>query len=61
MAKLGEILLQEKKVTADELKLGLDLQKRNPEVRLGAILKQLHFADYKSIAQITAEIGRAHV
>ena len=54
MAKLGEILLQEKKVTADELKLGLDLQKRNPEVRLGAILKQLHFADYKSIAQITA-------
>lgn len=54
MKKLGEILLQENKVTADELKLGLDLQKKNPRVRLGAILKQLHFTDYRSIAEITA-------
>jgi type II secretory ATPase GspE/PulE/Tfp pilus assembly ATPase PilB-like protein len=54
VAKLGEILLQEKKLTADELKLGLDLQKKNPQVRLGAILKQLHFTDYRSIAEITA-------
>lgn len=54
MARLGEILLREKKVTADELKLGLDLQKQNPDVHLGSILRQLHFADHQSIAEITA-------
>lgn len=55
MARLGEILLDEKKVTPDELKLGLDLQKQNPGVHLGTILRQLHFADHKSIAEITAK------
>ncbi len=43
LAKIGEILIEEKLITQDQLDHCLEYKKTNPKFRLGSILKHHNF------------------
>ncbi len=50
MSKLfGEILIEEGKLTREQVEKGLELQKDNPNLRLGEILVTLNYIKYDDI------------
>jgi len=53
--KIGELLLQEKIITQEQLQKALDYQKENPKVRIGEALVKLGFVDIKTIIEVQAK------
>jgi hypothetical protein len=53
--KLGELLLQDKIITQEQLQKALDYQKENPKVRIGEALVKLGFVSIKTIVEIQAK------
>jgi len=47
----GEILIEEGKITDEQLKEGLKLQKDNPDRKLGEILVTLNYIKYEDITE----------
>ncbi len=47
----GEILIEEGKITHQQLEEGLKLQKDNPERKLGEILVTLNYIKYEDIVE----------
>ena len=47
--RLGELLLQEKVISEEQLQEALDYQKEYPEVRIGVALVKLGFVDMKTL------------
>jgi len=58
MPKFGELLLNHRFITSEELNLCLQTQKHSPKERLGSILKHYNFIDDTKIARLLSkEIG----
>jgi type IV pilus assembly protein PilB len=53
--KLGELLLQDKVITQEQLQKALDYQKKNPGTQIGDALVTLGFVDAKTIAGVLAK------
>ena len=53
--RLGDLLVQEKSITEDQLGKALDYQKENPEVRIGAAFVRLGMVDMKTLVGTLAE------
>jgi type IV pilus assembly protein PilB len=49
--KLGDLLLQDKIITQDQLQKALDYQKENSGIRIGAALVKLGFVDTRTIVR----------
>jgi hypothetical protein len=50
--KFGEILVQEKIITEEQLNRALDEQKNHPQKKLGEILLELDFIDIEQFTKI---------
>ena len=53
--RLGELLVQEKAITEEQLGQALGYQKENPEVRIGVALVKLGFVDMKTLVGTLAK------
>jgi len=52
MSKIGELLINNRLITQEELNLGVETKRINPKERLGSILKHYNFIDDLQIAQM---------
>lgn len=55
MSKIGELFIHNKIITQEELNLGMETKKINPQERLGSILKHFNFVDDLEIAQMLSQ------
>ena len=53
--RLGDLLVQEKAITEEQLGKTLDYQKENPEVRIGVAFVRLGFVDMKTLVGTLAK------
>ena len=52
MSKIGELLINNRLITREELNLGIETKRINPKERIGSILKHYNFIDDLQIAQM---------
>ena len=52
MPKIGELLVKNRLISQEELNLGIETKRINPQERIGAILRHYNFVDHLQIAQM---------